>query len=154
MISDPHFSLFRGNCVIRHHHIEPVVRMMHEKLSKLHSFTLPLKQIRILQNDEQCRSFVCVCFDNGSSNIRLQRVLNAVKECLTEFTEVKEYEDEFIPHVSLLWFTGCPEDNDKEVKAAIQRLEQEFGENPLLVRVPRINLKMGNRSYSIDMKNT
>lgn len=150
LIPDPHFSLFRGNCVIRHHHIDLVVQSMREKLSKLHPFNVLLKLIRTLQNEDCSRSFVCVCCEGGSSNIRLQRVLDTVKECLKDFTDVKDYDDEFIPHVSLLWFL----EKDGLVDSASEKLVQEFGECPLLIRVTRVNLKIGNRSYSIDMKNT
>lgn len=136
--------------MIRHHHIDLLVQSMQEKLSKLTPFTVPLKQIRTLQNDDCSRSFLCVCCEDGSSNTRLQRVLDSVKECLKDFTEVKEYEDAFVPHVSLIWFVN----EDDGINAASQKLQQEFGEIPLLVKVSRVTLKVGNRSYSIELKNT
>lgn len=151
LISDPHLSLFRGESVIRHHHIDLLVQSLQQKLSKLYSFSIALRQIRTLHNEAGSRSFVCVCSEEGGTNVRLQRVLDAVKGSLSDFIDVKEYADAFIPHVSLLWF----QDREQEVgTVTLQALQQEFGPDPLLVRVTHVDLRIGNRDYSIRLRNT
>ena len=136
--------------MIRHHQIDSLVQSLEQKLSKLPSFSVAVKQIRVLENEERSRSFVCLSSIDGLTNTRLQRLLTSVAECISHFCDVKEYEDDFVPHVSLLWFLN----RDASVEAAIALLQQEFQEEPLVLRVTRVAVKVGDRSYGISLKST
>ena len=150
-ILDPHFSLLRGNCVIRHHQIDPIVKSVEEKLSKQQCFTIALKQVKILHNDEGTRSFICFCASDHIP-IMLQRVLEAVTNCFAEFIDVKMYADQFIPHVSVIWFLPHAS-HDPDVEKLVQDLSNQLADQPVLIRVSNVQLKIGNQIFTVSLRN-
>lgn len=68
-----------------------------------------------------------------------------------EFVDIKDYEDDFICHTSLLWYPG----NQKacsDVTPVVEALEEEFTRDPVEVLIKDVNIKIGNQLYEVRLK--
>lgn len=127
-----HLSLVRGHYVLRHHQIQLFVDELNKKLSKISPFSLCLSTIRLFENDERTRCFICLCdyAENtfSDSHLSSKKVIKDIEDTLNLFgPKVKipkaqddgEDPDNFVFHTSIGW---CLPDHKAEAIELVDRL--------------------------------
>lgn len=146
VIDDFHLTFHRSPIILRYHHIQSIVNTMSSCLSKHNSFPTVLKRVKVLTNDEQSRSFICACDEN--ENGKYNQLVEAVNSCFSQYTQMKEYSEPFIFHVSLMWFTR----HNEQVDSIVKVLQEELDSDPIIIHVTNVTLKVGNQEHKISLK--
>ena len=124
-MEDFHMSLFRGHCTVRFHHIPLVVDSLTGSLSKFSSFDVVLNQIKVFENDIKSTKFIAAC-DARSTDSYVKQLVDTIHQTLSQFVDLKTYDEPFTLHSSLLWFNSSGQDNPQEVNDTVNKLQVKY----------------------------
>ena len=145
-ISNLHLSFHRSPVVLRYHHIKPVVDCMKSSLSKYRAFQCILNKITVLSNDEKSRHFIAAC--DSSDNLRCNEIVESVNTCFKQYSQIKEYTEPFIFHLSMLWSV----EKSNHLDSVVEKLQQQLACEPIVFKVSDLTLKIGNQEHNITLK--
>lgn len=141
-----HLSFHRSPVVLRYHHIKPVTDSMKSSLSKYRPFQCLLNKVTLFSNDEKSRHFIAAC--DSSENLRCNDIVESVNNCFKQYSQIKEYTEPFIFHLSMLWSVEKSDDLDR----VMDSLQQQLTSDPIVFKVSDITLKIGNQEHNIALK--
>lgn len=122
LVKEVHLSLSRGHFTLRFHQIQPFISHLAARLKLVMSFYLCLNQAKLLFNDGKTRGFICLCNSTHPTG-PFNELLQVVKTCYDEYNCAvmdEEYDEEFIAHCSLYWFTPEKQGEAEQLIQAIQ----------------------------------
>lgn len=128
-LEEIHLSLVRGHYALRHHQIQLFVAELSRKLAQIDAFSMCLSTVKLFENDEKTRCFICLCeyTANLSSHFYLssQKVIKYIEDTLNLFgakvktPKTRDNDEDFIFHTSIGW---CLPAHKEEAIELVDRL--------------------------------
>lgn len=160
-----HITLLRGHRAVYYHQIRSLIETLRLECTKLQPFSLCLDDLRIFQNLERNRQFLCLASrsssnstDDSSPLAKLkQTLMQSIDQYAIKLTNEDETSDT-AAHSSLMFRDVCStadvmtSDLDSTVKVINELCFPEPDEYPmLLVQVETVQVKIGNHVYTLDL---
>ena len=133
-----HLSLLRGHYALRHHHIEPFLRLVRDLVKSIDKFSFCLSKLNVFTNENRSKCFLCLSSPftlKEQLQPELRNLVQSIRRSLLQIDQSCELQvgagnllDDFILHTSLAWAAIECEPQARQFAQTLQvwKLFQDF----------------------------
>lgn len=153
-----HVTLVRGHRAIYYHQIKPLVDKIKSAVENIGPFSLCLDKLKIFDNCEQSKQFLCL---TNSGSTKFQELKSLLRVCIDTFATRLTGEDETpdtVAHCSILQRDmSNARSTSQQLNADLARALKICDSRELnlledcFVTINKIYIKVGNKEYPIEL---
>lgn len=152
-----HLTLIRGHRAVYYHQIKPLIEELRNVCEKLEPICICLDQVRLLENFERTKQFLClVARNNDFSFDQLKQKLQDVVDLFAMKLTSEDETEDTLAHVSLMYRDVPQRDEQCDLKLTSGYLDRLLSANMdeqliCLIRIESISVKIGKCEYQLKL---